>query len=230
LEKQEIDVSGYEIEIGIEIRKYTENDQQKILNFYCAYWSNSDFTVQKTKKDLKTVLKDHLLGGGQIFLAFIDNQLQGICFAIEQGGCLVKELLSQGEIVCSNLLKVTAQHYGCDVITLFDKPKVDFVPIETSSIEFSGMARIIRLFDVLSLFAKANPNVCVRLNVQDDIIAVNSGVYEIKNGICLKTCVKPQTDTVWNMEQVLLWILGKTHGIDNNEQLRHRMYMNLMLN
>jgi hypothetical protein len=124
LDKQITDISDLDIKNDVKIKSYNSCDFSLAVDFYISYFKNYDFTVKKTAKDLKTVIDDHILGGGYIFLSYVDDKLEGLCFAIQNtqnNSCIIKELLYTGEQVKSALIKYSADYYNCENICCFKK-------------------------------------------------------------------------------------------------------------
>lgn len=226
LDKQVLNVSDIRIKNQFIIEEYKNVGFELASDYYINYFKNYDFTVKKTANDLKTVLDDHILAGGNIFFAFKDDKLIGMCFAIKNNdnkNLIIKEMLFENDDVKSALIKHSAIFFNCEEICLFRKASEDKVVSDLTEI---GMIRIINVYDVLKIFAKNNPQSDMCLNVFDDVLNKNTGVYIIKGGICIKTN-KDDIDKIdrINIKQLTEYIFGFCEF-----QQRKCLYINLMLN
>ncbi len=194
-----------------DVRDVTDTDE--LYSFYKEFFDDSQFCLKKTKTDIQAVVKDHLLGAGRIRAVYEKERICALAFSIFTDECVIKELLSPDPALKDVLIRDAAKLYGCKKVKLISRPG----DTEREGVYFRGMLRAVRVFDVLSAYAKSNPEESFSISVKDDHIPDNTGEYRIQKCRCEKLSDIVGCDAVSPGKLVERLLCGR------------RCYMNLML-
>lgn len=170
--------------------------------------------ILHTWEDLQVILADLKLGGGRLLVAREAGKLAGMAFAIMEGDTLyIKELLADTEAVRDALLHEAAHIYKVQRMEcLVPSPADDALPL--------GMARIIRVEEVLGIFARKYPEAEHYIQLAgDEAIPENCGCYTLKEGSCSRKRIPGKAYRPYTPETLARLLLEAEHP-----------YMSLMLN
>ena len=156
---------------------------EELYPYFKKHMEKRENCVQHTPEDFKTILDDLYLSGGALsLLRDSRNAIKGMAFALPcSDKILVNELLYENDSEKEALLQATAHRWEkgeieCRVTAL---PGKKIIP--------KGMARIIDVFQVLSVYASTHPRKTLFLRVNDNDIPSNNGYYRIMNGQAFRT-------------------------------------------
>ena len=135
--------------------------------------------VEHDRRDFQAVVEEHYLSGGKLFLARgCQQQIQGIAFALpEEGQVQVKEIACDSQGVQQALLQEMAR--------MWKGKKVLYRTEEGEGTPY-GMARLIRVKEVLERLAAQHPDLCWTVKVRDDLLSENNGTYVLAHGACAR--------------------------------------------
>lgn len=172
--------------------------------------------LQHTEEDFNVILEDLFMSGGKYFIAKQQEEIKGIAFAVPHGTeVIINELVAENEESKQALVNAVHRFFTSSNVVVIAPPAAD-----TENHQL-GMARIIDAEKILTLYAKANPNEVLRIEVIDSILTGNSGYYRIENGDCIKDKEKKEAVvyTPTDVSELTLRIFSK-----------QKPYMSLMLN
>lgn len=136
--------------------------------------------ILHTESDYQAVFEDLSLAGGTVYLALDEKgQLKGVAVVlIEQEKIRLVECLTDSVAVERFLIaKMKKLHpTGRLDANMLSQDHIATKPF--------GMARIIRVKEVLEAYARLFPDTTKRLKLTDQVITQNSGYYELLDGIC----------------------------------------------
>ena len=162
-------------------------------------------------EDLQVVLSDLQLSGGKLLAAYGEEKLKGLCFCLHENGRLsVKELLGEDTLVEQQMLS-----------SLFQYEAVSEIEALAPSAECNsdlGMARVIHVYSMLTLFARSHTNLYIQV-VGDEAIPENNGFYNLENGSCTCLYRPDKCYQLVSIEELPSLLFEGKHP-----------YMNLMLN
>lgn len=142
--------------------------------------SEQDCAVLHTKSDYQAIFEDLSLAGGAVYVALDQKaQLRGVAVAlIEQEKIRLIECLTDS-IAVERLL-------GAKLKEVHPTRRLDgnMLSHEQMPTKPFGMARIIRVKEVLDVYARLFPHTTKRFKLIDQVITQNSGYYEISGGFC----------------------------------------------
>lgn len=137
--------------------------------------------VAHTKTDFGTILEDLYLSGGRLVLVRQpDGNISGMAFAVPaEGKVMVPELLSMTVVAEQALLQGIADYWEQSRIEYRTGPAMgERCPY--------GMARIIRVREVLEHFARCHPEMERTFKVTDPVLPENQAIYSIREGACVR--------------------------------------------
>jgi len=169
--------------------------------------------ILHTQEDFEVIIADLKLGGGRLLVAYQNDRIMGMVFTVRGGETLyIKELLADNDTVKGSLLH--------EAFSIYKVRAMEYIVPSSSNALFLGMARLIHVEKVLSLFARKYPMSALYIHLEDDdVIPENNGYYTVKNGICLREHLPEkeyQTYTLASLASLLVEA--------------ERPYMSLMLN
>lgn len=137
--------------------------------------------ILHTPEDAAVVMADLLLGGGQLLVAYREERIVGLAFAVpEEAQVCFKELLADDEEARQSLLHEAAYIYKVETVAYV-------APAEPKNACLLGMARVIRAADVLAVYARLHPEQTLRLSLtDDDALPANQGFYTLQGGTCVR--------------------------------------------
>lgn len=161
---------------GFHIEKAKMSDVPAVCE-YCERISESrDLTVLKTLDDWEVVFKDYFLMNGKIYLTYLGNRLAGMCFTNKEDNELhIRNLLTESELAKEAILSFISFDNSVSravLITNEDGPETE--PL--------GMARIIDVEKILSLYAEKYAHFNFSVNVTDKYAEWNNNTYHIISG------------------------------------------------
>lgn len=182
-----------------------------VFAFFDSLQHRHECRILHSADDLEVVLSDLQLSGGKLLAAYGEEKLKGLCFCLHENGKLsVKELLGEDTLAEQEMLACLFQHEAVNEVEI----PAPFAEC-TSDL---GMARVIHVYSMLTLFARSHTNLYIQV-VGDEAIPENNGFYNLENGQCT-CCYRPD----------------KCYRSVSIEELPHLLfegkhpYMNLMLN
>ncbi len=188
-------------------------DDDELYRFYSGYFKDEPFHMKKSRRDFAAVLTDHRLGKGHVLVHKTDGAPDGMCFAIGEGSCLIKELCARDPAVREALISRAGELCGADKADIISRPSGR----GGANAYRRGMIRAVRFFDALSSYAAAHPDESLTLSVRDGDISENSGRYSVRGGRALKLSDAPERDALTPAQAMAFLLKGQT------------CYMNMML-
>ncbi len=158
------------------------SDDEALYRFYRDYFRDEPFHIKKSRTDFKAVLTDHRLGKGRVLIHKTGSDIDGACFAISDGECIIKELCANENKVRGALLSYAASLYDTEKIRMISRPK----NFGEDGVYRRGMIRAVRVFDVLCAYAAAHEEESFTMSVKDNDISRNTGVYRLSDGVVSK--------------------------------------------
>ena len=150
---------------------------------YCRHVSvKQPLTVQKTHSDWLTVFEDHYLANGKIFYVEENQEIKGVAFVLknEENEVLVKELLTDDEVIRNQLLNQIAQVYGgCKLLVI--------TSLSGIRAKAFGMARIIDAQKILTIYAQKYPRLNFSIHIVDNQCDWNTTFFRVNAGQCVET-------------------------------------------
>lgn len=169
--------------------------------------------VQHTWDDYRVILADLRLGGGMVFVAHRKGEMVGIAFCVEENGLpIVKEMCFNTPVVKDMLCQKILSVYGTKRLAYIHEAGNSACPL--------GMARVISVKKMLTLYAVAHPEevFCCHLE-NDEAIPENNGYYVLQQGKCVEGMFPDKVyeeHTIGSLTQKLFYLESP--------------YMSLMLN
>lgn len=172
---------------------------EELYPYFKRHMETRENCVQHTAEDFKTILDDlYLSGGALLLLRENENKIKGMAFALPcPDKILVNELFYESDTEKEALLQAAAHKW--------EKGEIECrVPVRTGKkITLKGMARIIDVFQVLSVYASTHPRKTLFLRVTDNDLPSNNGYYRIMNGRAFRTGAGiHKTDHDMNIEEL----------------------------
>ena len=189
--------------------------QEDVYAYLAAKMEERSCCIQHTAADFKVVLADLTLSGGEVFVATSGKSICGIAVAYSKEQTLqVNELLTDSNEVEQALLLAACERWNCRKLSVIRPYK------QEANRRRLGMVRIIDAKRVLQLYAAANPQVEMNMELTDSLLAANNGYFYINNGKCMKSEERlPGSHERLSIEALALKIF-----------LPLKPYMSLMLN
>ncbi len=184
--------------------------------------------VQHTREDFECILDDLCLSGGELLVARdAIRRIVGMAFVLQEKEQIrVNDWFYDSEIIKNGLLAKIRQTWGVKRIECKE------LPHGKQQVHY-GMARIIDVPQMLELYAVCYPEKSFVVEVADEQIAQNTGIYTVRKGSCeegygLQNFVPIKVD-VAELTSLLLGyhpdrIAGETSVFEHR-----RPYMSLML-
>lgn len=152
-----------------------------VVDFACEQGYKQPCSIQHTSEDWQVIMADHQLDEGEVF---VGEDVGGVCTLAfckyQKGELTVKELLADTEGHELQMLRFLFRHYGVSALYRVSPAR----PAEGYAL---GMARLIRVEEMLRLYAACYPDRCLALEVVgDEAIPENNGYYLLEQGTCRK--------------------------------------------
>lgn len=156
-----------------------EYAEREVYDYFQSRMQQRPNCVQHTWDDYKVILADLHLGGGLVLVARLKGQIIGLAFCVKENTLsLVKEMLYDTPVGRDALFRKIFSLYGVD--------KLEYVHAADTSALPLGMARIISVKEMLSLYAETHPSARLYCHVDgDDAIPENNGYYALEQGQCI---------------------------------------------
>lgn len=160
---------------GFQIKKAKIEDVPAVAEYYDRISGNQDLMVHKTHADWEAVFEDYFLANGNIYLTYLGNRLAGVCFTNMKDNVLqIKNLLAD------NVAKTAILSY-----IAFDNSVSEAVLItndEGPNCEPLGMARVVDVEKILSLYAEKYAHFNFSVKVTDKQAGWNNSTFHIISG------------------------------------------------
>ncbi|WP_251620524.1 GNAT family N-acetyltransferase [Odoribacter lunatus] len=158
-------------------------DIPRLYAYFKKQMEKRDNCIQHSPEDFQIILEDlHLARGHLFFIENQEKQITGLSLAsLQPDKIMINELLYDGEEEKEALLQTAAYHWG--------KSEIECrVPVTPGKQQIQkGMARVINVFQTLSVYAATHPQKTRFLHVNDPFIPANTGYYRITNGKAFRT-------------------------------------------
>ena len=156
-----------------------ENAEAETYDYFNAKMRQRPNCIQHTLEDYRVILADMRLGGGLVMVARQEGEITGLAFCVEENAVpVIQEMLYTTPIAKDMLCRKVLSAYGTEHLEYIH-------PIKDSSPIFLGMARIISVKGMLSLYAETHPGESFSCHLDgDEAIPENNGYYAIENGEC----------------------------------------------
>jgi predicted acetyltransferase len=190
------------------------------------------FSILHTEEDLKIILGDLRLSNGKVFIVrnTFSGHICGLAFVeFAEKEAIIKEIMTDSEGEKNLILLSIAEKYGN-----IDSIIIRNIPCSEPK-KHLGMARIINVEKLLSLYAREFPSVSFHIEIADPDIKNNDAIYLIDKGTCKKTEKKNTDETMlkFSIGQFTQLILGYSNEFPNNIKELFPVstpFMSLMLN
>ena len=150
--------------------------------YYSEYCKKQNLFVLKSYEDFLIIWEDLQLADGRIFLCLQSDRVCGICFCCpNKEKIIVKDLIAHSENIEKQLIHAVAAKYPNKEVFIFKQTGDNYNSITL------GMARILNVDNVLKAYADYYPHLEITLKVSDNQIAENNGVFQIKEGKCVRS-------------------------------------------
>ena len=141
-----------------------------------------DCCIQHTKEDYRVLLADLQLGGGFIGTLRRGSNVLALAFLYpdEDGGWQVGEVVADAPVWREWLLRCVCRHVRQTTIQVLS-------PVDETArtaVRPLGMMRIIKVHQLLRLYAAAHPEVDINIALTDEQLSANSGYYYMTGGKC----------------------------------------------
>lgn len=177
---EEIYIGNSKLPKDIEIKISNEFDEAS-FSFFERKMRERCCCIQHDLDDYKIILEDIKLSGGNVFTAWDSNKIVAMAFACPKDDSLeVTELLSDIVDLERALIDEAANYYRKEKVTRI-------LPPENEDSKPLGMARIIYAKAVLQLYAAANPEKELNIELTDSQLSLNNGYYYLVDGKCMTT-------------------------------------------
>ena len=187
---------------------------ENLVHFACEQGYKQPCSIQHSSEDWQVIAADHRLDGGEVLVGEEGGNIHALAFCkYQEGELTVKELLADTEADERRMLKALFRYYEAGALRRI-------LPAGPDEGYALGMARLIRVEEVLRLYAVRYPDRYWTLEVTgDEAIPENNGFYLLEQGTCRKG-----RDEHIDYEPYTL--AGLTESLFRDE----RPFMNLMLN
>ena len=194
-----------------------ETDEQDFFAEHYRYFSNRiksrSCCVLHSREDLEVVLEDLRLGDGRLLIARRCGLIHGMAFCIkDKNRVLIQEMFADNNVVKDSLMKEASQIFQMDKVACMQLPLINPQGL--------GMARVLQVEKMLSLFASKYPSVEWSLRVEgDEAIPENNDFYTVSNGKCVRGYLRNQVYHPCTINQLTRLLFAK-----------ETPYMSLMIN
>ncbi|MDF9824350.1 putative acetyltransferase [Breznakia sp. PF5-3] len=186
----------------VSLHVYEDSMFDDIYTYYEIMMKPSSNLLCKTKDDFKIMVDEHLLNGGVIHYGLDIDNVCGIVFIDTKKELHVREMFVSTTLYIP-LLNAVLQHYALTKILVKSA-----LPTMDSIQKAYGMARILNVYEVLSMLARKNLELKLTLSIQDDYLYQNTGVFSLCDGDCEKISNSTNEDTISIGELTKRLLLG----------------------
>lgn len=194
-----------------------ETDEPDFMAEHCRYFSNRiknrSCCVLHSREDLKVVLDDLRVRNGKLLIARRCGLIHGMAFCVaDENRVLIQELFADNNVVRDSLMKTASQVYQTEEVACKQLP--------LSNPQSLGMARVLQVEKMLSLFAAKYPSVEWNLRVEgDEAIPENNDFFTVAKGKCTRGRLKDHVYHPCTINQLTRLLFAK-----------ETPYMSLMIN
>jgi len=210
-----------------------EWDKKCNFNEIYSYFNKSecerDFCVVHTYEDWMDVLDDLYNDGGKMLIVrdSFSKGISGLALVLkEDTNFQIKELMTDNEALSANVYcYLFSNHIDCQELTIrtvTPDNKEQGVPF--------AMARVTNVSQLLNVYVKEYPTASFAVEILDNQIAENRGVYRVENGAFRKlekSDTRPENLISMDISQFTEAILGKKSQLGIEEVIYP--YMSMML-
>lgn len=213
--------------------EWERGDVENIYPYFKRKEQERPFCIQHSKEEFLNILADLYLENGILYYVKnnFNHHICGLLLAIrDQDQIQVKEFFYDSESEKNLLLMTIAEKYNSA------KEIVCTPPPHITPYYHLGMARVVDVGHLLSIYAETFPDRNFNLRITDPIIPHNSGIFSIKNGICnqIRGNGKEKILVELSIEQFTQAILGyQTESLPDEIKpffQSFQPYMSLMIN
>lgn len=156
----------------------TEQDTEKLYDYYHAKELEMDGRVMHSRKDFNNIVWDNQCDGGKLLSVENNGVITAFAATVPSAAeVVVKELMADDGCAEADILDAIKSVYPGKDIVVEGRAVGSEKPIEAR-----GMLRIVDARKVLETLAAANPSVKVSLKITDPLIEENNRLYSIENG------------------------------------------------
>ncbi len=215
--------------------RMTEDDFVKLYLFYHDMYKLNFHTLLKSMDDFRFAVEEFLLFEGSLCVAFASGNVKGCAFlAKETEQQSIKEFLYTDTETRDALLKQARDVTGQKEIHAWVPQSIDSTPPSQPM----GMTRIVnakKMLDVVAPYMQGS----ITLNITDEIVKENNGVYKIENGCVTRLAEGMSGAYDMDMQTLTHALFHKDTVITKQFQIKDTTngsaksfdcYMNLMLN
>jgi predicted acetyltransferase len=216
--------------------QYTVSEESPSASEIYSYFNKKEherpFSIIHTENELGIIIEDTLLNQGKIFVIRnrFSRHICGLAFVeLAEKKAVIKEMMTDGEGEKHLLLVSIVEKYeNLENITVRSLPCAE-------PRKHLGMARIINVSQVLSIYAGNHPEVSFYIEITDPEIETNQGIFFINQGKCIKIYQENINKITFkfSIEQFTQVILGYSAGYPDPVKEFFPVstpYMSLMLN
>lgn len=219
---QKITLSDKDMAEGVTVTPLEEGEMFHIFIYYLASLRNIQGAILKSFEDFCVMVKDHRMGGGEVYICRREEKILGIAFPIiKDNKLIIKEMHCENEYRDSLLCTIFKAYSKDEAEEVLTHKGGDITPL--------GMGRVVDIFYLLCLYAKDNPSRSFTMRVTDKLLPWNNGVFIVKGGQCGRVREKIEIDFNLTIEEITKLILGyETKSLYGFKEMN--LYMNMMLN
>lgn len=173
-----------------------------LYEYFSSKQNLTSCSVLHDWNDFQAIIKDIELEGGAIVSVSCENKITALAFVLYDGNCIfIPDCLYDDEISKNTLFEKCAARFRCgDII---------YRKVSDKKGQAYGMARIIRVEDMLKVWAALFPEYSCSLSVTDAIISDNNALFVIEKGKCSKYPLDTGMETIDIHELTSLLLTGE---------------------
>lgn len=193
-----------------------ETDEHDFMAEHYRYFSNRiknrSCCVLHSREDLEVVLEDLRLVNGKLLIARRCGLIHGMAFCVkDENRVLIKEMFADNNVVKDSLMKEASLIFQTDEVACMQLPLLNPKCL--------GMARVLQVEKMLTLFASKYPSVEWKLQVEgDEAISENNDFFVVSKGKCVRGRLKNHVYHLCTMNQLTRLLFA-----------RETPYMSLMI-
>lgn len=198
---------GREVSFDISVEKYAEPKEKPLsrssmYEYFFRRQLSSSCSVLHDRKDFEAIVKDFESDGGAVVSVSSRDRIIALAFAQYDGTrVFIPEWVYDDDISKNALLAKCANRFRCRDI--FCR-----IPSGPDGKAY-GMARIIRVEDMLKSWASLFPECSCQLSVVDEVIPENNGLFVVEKGVCYKNSLDAGTEAMDIGRLTALLLLGE---------------------
>lgn len=198
---------GREISFSFPVEKYAESEERPlsrslIYEYFSCRQHSSSCTILHDRRDFEAIARDIESEGGAIVSVSSHDRITALAFAQYDGTCIfISEWMYDDPFSRTALLEKCASRFRCS--------KIRCRMISDKQGRAYGMARIIRVEDMLKVWASLCPECSCRLPVTDEIIPENNGLFVVEKGVCYKKSLDIGTEAMDIGRLSALFLMGE---------------------